>query len=66
MGRDRRVKGIRKGHLNVIDDLTDIFIKLADLPMRIEAIKDAAILGLAQNPMRVLVGHMRDVSKAQL
>ena len=66
MGRDRRVKGIRKGHLNVIDDLTDIFIKLPDLPMRIEAIKDAAILGLTQNPVRVLVGHMGDVSKAQL
>ena len=34
--------------------------------MRIEAIKDAAILGLAQNPVWVLIGHMRDVSKAQL
>jgi hypothetical protein len=34
--------------------------------MRIKAIKDAAILGLAQNPVRVLVGYMRDVSKAQL
>ena len=34
--------------------------------MRIEAIKDAAILGLAQNPVRVLIGHMGNVSKAQL
>ena len=66
MSRDRWVQGICKGHLDVVDDFTDIFIKLADLPMRIEAIKDAAILWLAQNPVRVLIGNMRDVSKAQL
>jgi len=34
--------------------------------MRIEAIKDAAILRLAQNPVWLLIGHMGDVRKAQL
>ena len=34
--------------------------------MRVKAVKDAAVLGLTQNPVGVLIGHMGDVREAQL
>ena len=34
--------------------------------MRVEAVNDAAVLGLTQDPVRVVVGHVGDVREAKL